>query len=57
VWWPDISKQLIEALSNCTECARDVSLRKEPPIPTPLPKHPWHILGSDLFKGTHMYWW
>ena len=49
VWWPDISKQLTEALSNCTECVRDVSLRKESLIPTPLPKYPWQMVGSDLF--------
>ena len=46
VWWPGISKQLAEALSNCTECTRDVSLRKEP---TPLPKYLWQMVGSDLF--------
>ena len=49
VWWPGISKQLTEAVSNCQVCARDASPRKEPLMPTPLPEYPWQVIGSDLF--------
>ena len=49
VWWPGISRQLTEAVSNCQVCARDASPRKEPLMPTPLPEYPWQVIGSDLF--------
>ena len=49
VWWPGISKQLTEAVSNCQECARDASPRNYPLMPTPLPEYPWQMIGSDLF--------
>ena len=40
VWWPTISKELTQTITNCSDCARDASCKKEPLKPTPLPKFP-----------------
>ena len=49
VWWPGISQQLSEMVTNCAVCARDSALRREPLMTTPLPDYPWQVVGSDLF--------
>ena len=49
VWWPNISKSIVEMVSQCAECAREAPRRKEPLITSPLPEFPWQVVGSDLF--------
>ena len=55
VWWPGISTQVTEMISNCKLCAKEQQPQREPLMPSPLPEYPWHIVGSDLFqiKNTH----
>ena len=36
-------------VAQCTVCAKDSVVRKEPLMTTPLPDYPWQVLGSDLF--------
>ena len=50
MWWPGISRQVEQTIQNCHTCAKDVSYRKEPLMPTELPKRLWQVVGSDLFE-------
>ena len=49
VWWPGISRELINMVTYCGVCTREASLRKEPMMASPLPDYPWQVVGSDLF--------
>ena len=55
VWWPGLSKQLENLVTNCAECCKNRSQNAEPLIPTSFPKLPWQKVGSDLFmwKNSH----
>ena len=55
VWWPGLSKQLEDLVTNCAECCKNRSQNAEPLIPTSFPKLPWQKVGSDLFmwKNSH----
>ena len=55
VWWPGIAQQIEQMIHQCQTCAKDVTYRKEPLMPTVLPDFPWQVVGSDLFelKGIH----
>lgn len=55
VWWPGIANHITQRVQNCSTCAREASIRREPLMTTPLPDYPWQVLGSDLFqvKGDH----
>ena len=50
VWWPGISKQLNDFVSQCPECSRDVPPQKEPLITSILPDYPWQRIATDLFE-------
>lgn len=55
VWWPGITKQIVEMVRQCHVCAQEAQQQKEPLIKSALPDHPWQVVGTDLFelKGTH----
>ena len=57
VWWPGLSKQLENLVTNCAECCKNGSQNAEPLIPTSFPKLPWQKVGSDLFmwKNSHYF--
>ena len=50
VWWPGISKQLNDFVSQCPECSRDAPPQKEPLITSILPDYPWQRIAMDLFE-------
>ena len=50
VWWPGFSSQIKAAIYNCSKCAQYSIPSKEPLISTPLPQHPWQVVGTDLFE-------
>ena len=50
VWWPGMSKELEEIVTNCPDCIKYRSQRAEPLRPTPLPSLPWQKVGTDLFE-------
>ena len=56
VWWPGLSKQLEELVTNCTACARDRHIQAEPIIPSESRLRPWQKVATDMFfyKG-HTY--
>ena len=49
VWWPGMSNQINTMVKFCVECSKHARLNCEPMITTPLPEHPWQVVGSDLF--------
>ena len=55
VWWPCVSREVKEFVTNCRECAKESRLQREPMIPTPSPEFPWQQVGVDLFEmaGQH----
>ena len=36
-------------VKSCVECSKHARLNCEPMITTPLPEHPWQVVGLDLF--------
>ena len=50
VWWPGISHQIYDFVSQCSECCRDAPPRREPLIPSLLPDFPWQKAATDLFQ-------
>ena len=56
IWWPGISRQIKNVVSQCASCQQDrPSQRKEPLKPTSLPSRAWERVDADLFeiKGKH----
>lgn len=51
VWWPGIAKDIESMVARCEQCARTRINPAEPLISTPLPGHPWEVLGMDLFHS------
>ena len=49
VWWPLMSQQIEILCKDCTTCAREAVLTKEPLITPNRPRRPWQKVGSDLF--------
>ena len=50
VRWPGISKDLERFVKQCLVCAKRSVPRKEPMIPSELPKYPWQKVGTDHFE-------
>jgi len=55
VWWPGVTKQIQEFVNKCPVCVKQKPPPKEPLISSPLPKHPWEKIATDLFvlNGKH----
>ena len=53
MWWPGLSKQLEDLVTNCAECCKNRSQNAEPLIPTSFPKLPLQKVASDLFVNSH----
>ena len=55
VWWPGVSREMQNFVQLCSICRQQTPPSKEPMISTPLPKHPWERVGTDLFElhGKH----
>ncbi len=52
VWWPGVTSQMAQIVQQCTECAKNSTLPKEPLIVSKLPEYPWQIVGTDYFVRT-----
>ena len=50
VWWPSITSDIHNMISQCHTCAKHQPVPKEPLIPTPLPQRPWSHVGVDLME-------
>ena len=49
VWWPGVSKQIADIVTNCRKCIEYRLPAREPMIPAAVPDGPWKTLGTDLF--------
>lgn len=50
VWWPGISRTINDMVTQCLTCAKHLTPRSEPMMPTSLPDYPWQKVSSDLFQ-------
>ena len=50
VWWPGMSKQVIQYIQQCSVCCHENRPSKQPLLCTPLPDYPWQVVGTDLFE-------
>lgn len=50
VWWPGLSREIQDLVTNCKRCAKENQPAKEPLITTPLPDRPWKMIATDLFE-------
>ena len=50
VWWPGISREIVDLIQNCRTCAKTSRNPVEPLIPTPTPEYPWQKVASDMFE-------
>ena len=50
-FWPGMSSQIKEAVSNCSLCAEYQTAQPKEPLITPeLPSRPWSIVAQDLYS-------
>ena len=51
VYWPGITKDITDIISNCNNCLTyHNKLQKQPMTIHPIPSLPWQKVGSDLFE-------
>ena len=55
IFWPGISNEIHQTVDKCGICqATSTAQRKLPSVPSEIPPHAWHILGTDLFYRKHI---
>jgi len=50
VWWPGISNDISQKVTNCYTCMVNENQKREPLISTPFPNLPWSVVGCDFCK-------
>ena len=50
VWWPGLSREIHDMVTNCKTCAKETNRPPEPLITTPIPDRPWKMIATDLFE-------
>ncbi|KYN15068.1 Uncharacterized protein K02A2.6 [Trachymyrmex cornetzi] len=50
IWWPGISTDIKNQISQCKQCLEHRPQVVEPLLPTQTPERPWQIVGTDLFQ-------
>ena len=50
VWWPGLSREILDLVQQCRVCALQSDNKPEPLITTHLPDRPWQIVATDLFE-------
>lgn len=49
VWWPGLSSEIRQMVSNCTHCQESKPTQKrEPLLATTLPSRPWERIKADI---------
>ena len=52
--WPGISNEICQTVDKCGICqATSTAQRKLHSVPSEIPPHAWHTLGTDLFYWKH----
>ncbi len=57
LWWPGITKQIKDKVSQCETCVKNSYSHPEPLLTNPLPSRPWQRVASDIFhwnKGNYV---
>lgn len=50
VWWPGLSRDILDFIKNCKKCTENEKVHAEPLIATEVPEYPWQKVATDLFK-------
>lgn len=50
VWWPGLSSQMADVVTNCLSCAHERVPKTQPMIASELPERPWQRVRTDLFE-------
>ena len=50
VWWPGITKDIENIVSDCPMCCKHRQQHAEPLLPSTLPARPWLNIATDLFE-------
>ena len=51
LFWPGMSSQIKEAVSNCSLCTELQTAQPKEPLITPeLPSRPWNIVAQDIYS-------
>lgn len=50
IWWPNITKQIEDAINNCEICLKHTKPGTEPMLSLECPSLPWKTIGADLFE-------
>ena len=54
LFWPGISNKIHQTVDKCAICqTTSTAQRKLPSVPSEIPPHAWHTLGTDLFSWKH----
>ena len=54
LFWSGISNDIHQIVDKCQICqATSTAQRKLPSVPSEIPPHAWHTLGTDLFDWRH----
>ena len=52
LFWPGITDEICQTVNKCSICqSTSTAQRKLPSVPSEIPPHVWHTLGTNLF-----YW-
>ena len=54
LFWPGITNKICQTVNKCSTCqSTSTAHRKLPSVPSEIPPHVWHTLGTDLFYWKH----
>ena len=54
LFWPGITDEIHQTVNKCLICqSTSTAQRKLPSVPSEIPPHSWHTLGTDLFYWKH----
>ena len=54
LFWPGITDEICQTVNKCLICqSTSTTQRKLPSVPSEIPPHAWHTLGTDLFYWKH----
>ena len=54
LFWPEITDEICQIVNKCSICkSTSTAQRKLSSVPSEIPPHAWHTLGTDLFYWKH----
>ena len=49
-WWPGLSREIHDLVTNCKKCAKETLHTLQPLIATLIPDRPWKMIATDVFE-------